>query len=212
MNVSFPMRAALILGVLGLCSSAYGQSFSNPNPITINPVGTGTPWPSTISVSGLTGNIQSISIQLNGVSHTFPDDIGAVVVGPTGTNVLLFDGPGDGDDISSLTWLFTDSAGAPLPNSGVLSSGSFQPGQNQWGDDFSGGGGGAPAPPYGSTMAAYTGSNGNGTWSLFVGDFVDGDGGSISGGWTINIQQVPEPSALALSALVLPMLLRRRHV
>lgn len=210
MKLSFPMRAALIMGVLGLCSSAYGQSFSNTNPITINESGAASPFPSTINVSGLTGNIQSITIQLTGVSHTFPDDFGAVVVGPTGASVLLFDGPGDGDDITSLNWLFSDAAGAALPDAGVLSGGSFKPGQNQYGDDFSAFGGG-PAPPYGTTMAGFAGTNGNGTWSLFVGDFVGGDAGSISGGWTINIQQVPEPSALALSALVLPALLRRRR-
>ena len=209
MKLSFSMRAALVMGVLGLCSSAYGQSFSNTNPITIND-GTATPYPATINVSGLTGNIQSITVQLNGISHTFPDDIGALVVGPTGASVLLFDGPGDGDDIASFTWLFDDAAAAALPNGGILSGGTFRPGQNQYGDDFSGAGG-APAPPYGTNFTGFAGTDGNGTWSLFVGDFVAGDTGSISGGWTINIQQVPEPSALALSALVLPALLRRRR-
>jgi hypothetical protein len=209
MKLSFPLRAALVLGVLGLCSSAYGQSFSNTGSITIND-GAATPYPSTINVSGLTGNIQSITIQLTGVSHTFPDDFGAIVVGPTGANVVLFDGAGDGTDAVSLTWLFDDAAGAPLPDAGALSSGTFRPGQNQYGDDFSGVGG-APAPPYGSTFAGFNGTNGNGTWSLYVADFVGGDTGTISGGWTINIQQVPEPSALALSGLVLPLLLRRRR-
>lgn len=210
MKLSFPMRAALVMGVLGLCSSAYGQSFSNTSPITINEQGPATPYPSTINVSGLSGNIQSITIQLTGISHTFPDDFGAIVVGPTGANVVLFDGPGDGGDLVSINWLFDDAAAAPLPNADPLTGGTFRPGQNQYGDDFSGAGG-APAPPYGTTFAGFNGTSGNGTWSLYVADFVAGDGGSISGGWTINIQQVPEPSALALSALALPALLRRRR-
>jgi hypothetical protein len=210
MKRSFPLRVALVACILGLCSSAYGQSFSNTNPITINAQGAATPYPSTINVSGLTGNIQSITIQLTGVSHTFPDDFGAIVVGPTGANVVLFDGAGDGDDIVSLNWLFDDAAASPLPNTGILTSGTFRPGQNQYNDDFSGAGG-APGPPYGTNFSGFVNTNGNGTWSLFVADFVSGDGGSISGGWTINIQQVPEPSALALAALVIPALLRRRR-
>ncbi|MFM6671066.1 MAG: S8 family serine peptidase, partial [Dolichospermum sp.] len=57
--------------------------FSNPNPITIPDSGTSTPYPSTINVSGLSGNINSLKVTLTNLSHTWPDDIDVLLVGPT---------------------------------------------------------------------------------------------------------------------------------
>jgi uncharacterized repeat protein (TIGR01451 family) len=45
----------------------------------------------------------------------------------------------------------------------------------------------APAPPYGSTLAALNGANPNGTWSLFVLDVVAPDSGIISNGWSLTL-------------------------
>jgi uncharacterized repeat protein (TIGR01451 family) len=45
----------------------------------------------------------------------------------------------------------------------------------------------APAPPYGSTLAALGGGNPNGTWSLFVQDDTPSDHGLISNGWFITL-------------------------
>ena len=43
----------------------------------------------------------------------------------------------------------------------------------------------APAGPYESTFASLTGTNPNGVWSLYANDDSGGDGGSISGGWSL---------------------------
>jgi len=45
----------------------------------------------------------------------------------------------------------------------------------------------APAPPYGSTLAALDGGNPNGTWSLFVQDDTPSDHGLISNGWYLTL-------------------------
>jgi uncharacterized repeat protein (TIGR01451 family) len=45
----------------------------------------------------------------------------------------------------------------------------------------------APAPPYGSTLAALGGGNPNGTWSLFVQDDTPSDHGLISNGWFVTL-------------------------
>ena len=45
----------------------------------------------------------------------------------------------------------------------------------------------APAPPYGSTLAAMDGGNPNGAWSLFVQDVTPTDHGIISNGWFLTL-------------------------
>jgi len=45
----------------------------------------------------------------------------------------------------------------------------------------------APAPPYGSTLAALNGGNPNGAWSLFVLDDQSPDSGVISNGWSFTL-------------------------
>lgn len=45
----------------------------------------------------------------------------------------------------------------------------------------------APAPPYGSTLSVFDGTNPNGTWSLFVFDDAVADSGTIAGGWFLTI-------------------------
>jgi kumamolisin len=45
----------------------------------------------------------------------------------------------------------------------------------------------APAPPYGSTLAALNGGNPNGAWSLFVLDDQSPDSGVISNGWSLTL-------------------------
>lgn len=46
--------------------------------------GAATPYSSTIEVSGVSGSIVSVVVRLNGLSHTFPDDLDIVLVGPSG--------------------------------------------------------------------------------------------------------------------------------
>src|SRR6185369_17236005 len=62
--------------------------FSNPASITINdsasPPTAATPYPSTLNVTGVTGNIVRMTVTLTNLSHGFPDDIDILLVGPTG--------------------------------------------------------------------------------------------------------------------------------
>src|SRR5262245_56614525 len=64
-------------------------SFTNSNPITITDAANATPYPPAIAVSGLTGTITNVTVTLNSFSHTFPDDVGIVLVAPTGAALLL---------------------------------------------------------------------------------------------------------------------------
>lgn len=205
-----PGTLAVLLAVFAL-QPASAQTFTNPAPISIPDSGPATPYPSNIAVAGLAGNIISLTVTLFGLSHTFPDDIDILLVGPTGVKLLLMSDVGGFDDANGITLTFMD--GAPgLPDSGQLVSGTFAPTNFGTGDTFP-----APAPggPYASLLSAFNGTNGNGLWSLYVVDDLGGDVGSISGGYSLNFTVVPEPSTYALLAgglLVLAFAWKRRSV
>ena len=76
--------------------------FSNPAAITIPATGTGpgaaNPYPSTIVVSGLPGTITNMTVTLTGMSHTFPDDVDVMLVGPGGQSAILMSDQGGGGE------------------------------------------------------------------------------------------------------------------
>jgi subtilisin-like proprotein convertase family protein len=198
---------AVLAVVLAALSTSANAQIYNGGAITINTVGTATPYPSSILVAGGPALLTNVSLSINGFSHTFPDDMGILLQAPNGDTVVIEDGAGDGTDAVGLNWVFDDSFAAPLPTAGALVSGNFKPGQNQYSDLFA-----APAPAAGSWFttfaAAFNGDNANGTWNLLVQDFIGGDGGSITS-WSINL--APEPTSLSLLALGAVALLRRRR-
>ena len=69
------------------------ETFSNSAAIVIPATGTGagtgapaTPYPSTITVAGITDPVARVTVTLKQASHTFPDDIDILLVGPTGAD------------------------------------------------------------------------------------------------------------------------------
>ncbi|MFM6879470.1 MAG: Calx-beta domain-containing protein, partial [Dolichospermum sp.] len=158
--------------------------FSNPNPITIPDSGTSTPYPSTINVSGLSGNINSLKVTLTNLSHTWPDDIDVLLVGPTGTKALLMSDVGGLNSLSNVTLTFDPTATSLLPDEGLITSGSYKATDFETGDFFN-----SPAPggPYGTDFSVFNNTNPNGTWSLYVVDDFVGDAGTIAGGWSLFI-------------------------
>lgn len=208
-----PRRFVLAsLGLLAFSAIplAGAQTFSNPAPITINDNAPGSPYPSNIVVSGLAGNVTNLTVDFFGLSHTYPDDIDILLVGPTGANVLLMSDTGGSLDINGVNLTFSD--GSPLlPDSTQIVSGTYGPTNYGTGDTFA-----APAPggPYGSALSVFNGTNGNGTWSLYVVDDLGGDTGQMAGGWALNFTAVPEPSTVAIlcgGALILALAACRKR-
>jgi hypothetical protein len=72
----------------------------NTDAIAIPDSGTSTPYPSTISVSGLSPVGGLCSVELKGISHTFPGDIDVLLVGPGGQNAVIMSDVGGSTVVS----------------------------------------------------------------------------------------------------------------
>jgi subtilisin-like proprotein convertase family protein len=180
--------------------------FTNATSITINDASTATPYPSTITVSGLGTSIPvtagSVKVTINGFTHTFSDDVAIALVGPTGAALLLQDGAGDDPDMTGVTYTLSDTGAAVLPNLTAWTAGTYKPTTYYTGDSFPAPGPltayGSPGPTGGGTAtfsSVFGGTNPNGVWSLYVEDLVSGDSGVISGGWSLEITTAAAPTA-----------------
>jgi subtilisin-like proprotein convertase family protein len=175
-------------------AAAPTTTFTNSTPIAINDNDIGTPYPSNINVTGLVGPVQSVKVTLNGYSHSFPDDMAMVLKGPTGAALLIQDGAGDDPDMNNVTYTIADTGATVLPNSTAWTAGTYKPTTYYAGDSFPAPGPGttygSPGPTGGGTAtfaSTFNGTSPNGTWSLYVVDFVIADDGEIAGGWTLEI-------------------------
>jgi subtilisin-like proprotein convertase family protein len=130
-------------------------------------------------VSGVTGPGADVAVTLNGVTHTYSEDIDVLLVGPNGQDVALMTYAGEGPINANLT--FSDSASNSVPFAGTISSGMYLP--TDYGVlSFPSP---APARPYG-TMLSPLAATPNGNWSLYVFDTYLDASGSISGGWNLS--------------------------
>lgn len=165
-------------------------AYSNPAAITINDGTTASPYPSNITVAGFPGSVAKVTVTLNGLTHTFPDDVDVLLVGPSGQMSVLMSDVGGGDDVAGLTFTLDDTAINSLPDSVTFGAGTYKPTNSGVGDPF-----GAPAPAAGSSssspLSVFNGTNPNGTWSLYVVDDAGGDVGSFAGGWSMEITPGP---------------------
>jgi uncharacterized repeat protein (TIGR01451 family)/uncharacterized delta-60 repeat protein len=180
-----------------------GASGTNNSFILIQEEGPALPYPSSISITGATGFVSKVSLTLSNYSHSFPDDVDMLLVGPNGQGVVVLSDVGGGVDVNGLTLTIDDQAATALPNASPLVAGVFQPAnyitRDETPDLFP-----TPAPsgPYASQLTAFNGSDPNGVWSLYVVDDSRLDSGSIAGGWSLDITTVfaVDPTAnLALS-------------
>jgi uncharacterized repeat protein (TIGR01451 family) len=184
---------------LGTVAFTFGApaatNLSNSAAITIPNQGSGVPYPSTINVSGLNGQVTKATITLYGLTHMFPRDINALLVSPTGGNVLFMSHVGGGHAVTNpVTLTFDGAAASGLSADAALASGTYQPSSYPGAVVFPGP---APSGSYGSTMAAVNGHDPNGVWSLYVFDDTTGDGGLIVGGWSLTITHVVPVNPIA---------------
>jgi uncharacterized repeat protein (TIGR01451 family) len=162
------------------------------NAIVINDEAAATPYPSLIGVSGISGNIASAKVTLNGFTHDYPDDVDILLEGPGGQTVMLMSDSGGSHRVSNATLTFDDAASGSLPDEDQIVSGTYKP------SNFAGPGSGdsfpppAPQPvsggisPYTNTsLSIFRGTDPNGIWKLYVVDAVELGAGRISNGWSL---------------------------
>lgn len=169
-----------------IASVASAQTFTNSANVAIPFFGPASPYASQINVVGGPTSIGSMTVTLAGFSHGFPKDVGIMLVGPNGASTILFGRAGGGDDAVNVTPTFRD--GAP-PISTAISSRDFAPTRNgALAQTFTFP---APATPTTTALSSFANTNANGTWSLYVQDFVELDNGAIAGGWSISFYPGP---------------------
>jgi len=174
-----------LFAVSALTAAAQTTSFSNTANITVTDNSTATPYPSTLNVSGLTGQVTRVTVSLNNITHQEPDDMDVVLVGPTGVVVSLIQDSGGANTATGQTWTFDDRAAAMMTDGGPAATGTFKPSDGTGGANLP-----APAPagPYSFILSDFIGTDPNGSWRLYIDDDSNTDGtGNIAGGWTINI-------------------------
>jgi subtilisin-like proprotein convertase family protein len=204
--------SSIALAALMASAGAQTYTYTVTGPFSLPGAGTSGPlsvYPIVFNVPD-SGLIKRVAITLGGLSHTWFDDIDALLVSPTGTKVqFLSDAGGSSDPIGDYT--FDDVNGtAPLPDSsttnplpGVYTSSNYPP-TDSFPDP-------APGPPYAFSLTAFFGEQMQGTWSLYIVDDALADTGSMQFA-RLEIELIPEPaSVVALGAGLAGLLgLRRR--
>ena len=112
------------------------QTFANTNFISIPTQGDipqpddgpANPYPSPIVVSGVSGSFATVTVTVSNLIHTYPNDIGMLLIGPTGSSCVLMSAAAQYSTMpSSATVTFDQNAPAPLADDEEIVSGSYQP-------------------------------------------------------------------------------------
>jgi subtilisin-like proprotein convertase family protein len=154
-------------------------------------------YPSLVTVpANVAGNLEKVTVTLNGFTHAYPNDVVLLLVGPNGFAVPLMGNDGGGVSVTGLTLTFDDVvAGAgTLSTATAISSGTNMSGDNSaFGttEPFP-----APAPTniiHKTSLTAFGGltpADYIGQWSLYVLDDSQPNTGSIAS-WSLNLYTKP---------------------
>jgi len=176
---------------LGAATTIANRGLINvPGTIIVPSAGPASPYPSTLSVAGLSGVVRKVTVTLTNLTHTFPGDVDVLLVSPAGQAVLLMSDAGAENAVTNVTLTFDDGAGLVLPNLGLINSGAYRPTDYGPADVFP-----APAPPmptsgYSTNLSSFNGFSPNGLWSLYIMDDTGDNNGFILNGWTMTITTV----------------------
>ena len=193
-GIAHPLRlgasiAIVLLATLAVAAPAQADMLrkTQATAITVSDAGqqppvAGSPYPSTINVAGADGWVTGVTVRLNKVNHSHPDDMDVILAGPGGQAAVIMSDTGGLNDLVGTNITLDDAAADPLPDTGAITSGTYRP-TNYAADAL------PPSAPYGpgSLGNAFDGTSPNGNWTLYASDDGSGSGGEISGGWTLTL-------------------------
>lgn len=151
---------------------------SNQNNIIIQDNDIAVPYPVTFTVTGITATIKKVVISLNNYNHSYPGDVGMLLVAPNDTAVILAGRVGGNNDAINTNIVLDQQA---LQSWDGFTSGTFKPNSSENNFPFSSDNG-CPPGPYNLTLNVFNGiapANANGTWRLYIQDFAFDDAGSL---------------------------------
>ncbi|MCO6412813.1 MAG: proprotein convertase P-domain-containing protein [Thiogranum sp.] len=201
---SVALIAFMILATFLGAGRAGAATVTVTNSATITIPGLGdsgiaSPFPSTISVSGVSG-VTDVDVILHGLSHTYPLDLDIALEGPLGQKVILMDERGNASsDWLNNTVTFSDGGIQLSPGSSTTpgADGTYAPSGLVNCPLLACTGGG-------SLLSVYNGLDPTGTWKLSIYDDQQDDAGSIANGWSLQftsaVTVVPLPPAALLFA------------
>lgn len=159
-------------------------AFTNSASIDIVDFDVANPYPSEITVAGITNAISKVTVTLRNLTHDFAYDLDILLVGPQGQAVVLVSGIAtNGASAANLTWTLDTDAAQMLPVNATLTSGTFRPSDISGFADLAPP---APAAPYSGTLTDFVGQSPSGIWSLYIMDQLEQDAGTLAGGWSLN--------------------------
>ena len=175
---------------------ATTKTFTNGNQIRIpaDRISGGTggkadPYPSTINVSGFK-RVTDVNVTIRSVTHTNPDDLDVLLVGPTGLKAIVWSDAGGTNAITNTTLTLDDEAQVFLPDSGQIAAQKYMPSNYEVGVDTWPG----VTQSDNRLLSTFDGTNPTGEWKLYVYDDTQqpdtGDrngAGVFNSGWALEM-------------------------
>ncbi len=122
--VSWAMQVVTTNADSGTLSTTEVQNASG---ITILDNANANPYPSPLTITGITDAVVKIRVKLNGVTHTYPKDIDILLVSPAGKVCSIMSAAGGGNPgIIAVNLILDDAASTLLPTT-QITSGTFKP-------------------------------------------------------------------------------------
>jgi subtilisin-like proprotein convertase family protein len=140
------------------------------------------PWELNVGYEGVV--VRKVRVRLEGLTHTYPDDLDILVLGPVGGAAILMSDAGGEFDASNALIGWDDDSPTNMPDASTLPSATYRPTNHNTGnpDVFTDLGVG----PFGSQLSVFRGLPAKGTWKLYVMDDSDFDVGSATR-WCVDI-------------------------
>jgi len=195
-TVNYQPSTGMVSQMVNNHTVVTGNQFCNPGTITVpSTAGAATPYPSNIFVSGFSGNIGAVTVNLNNISSSDIQQTDLLLVGPTGAAIVPFAKVGDTSTITGVNITLDDTASSLIPGGSPLTTGTYKPTSITGSPTLV-----FPAPAPAISAASYAATDGsatltsefagtapNGTWALYAIDNSGSGAASIGGGWCVNI-------------------------